>query len=82
MNISTKFCLPKHTIGAEQLVESIFKMQLWRLALHRLQLDGDMIARVEIFAQSQLAKVAASNLSANLQDIKQHEWMGNEENVP
>ena len=47
------------------LVEAVFQVQLWRLGLHWLQLDGHVLVVVEVLAQSQLAKVAATDLLAH-----------------
>ena len=47
------------------LVEAVFQVQLWRLGLHGLQLDGHVLVVVEVLAQPQLAKVAAADLLAH-----------------
>ena len=47
------------------LVEAVFQVQLWRLGLHGLQLDGHVLIVVEVLAQTQLAKVAAADLLAH-----------------
>ena len=47
------------------LVEAVFQVQLWRLGLHWLQLDGHVLVVVEVFAQSQLAEVAAADFLAH-----------------
>ena len=47
------------------LVEAVFQVQLWRLRLHGLQLDGHVLVVVQVLAQPQLAKVAAADLLAH-----------------
>ena len=55
------------------LVEAVFQVQLWRLGLHWLQLDGHVLVVVEVLAQSQLAKVAATDLLAHPEVGADHE---------
>lgn len=57
------------------LVEAVFQVQLRRLRLHRLQLDGHVLVVVEVLAQPQLAKVAAADLLAHAK-VGAHLGMG------